>query len=140
MSAESNRSFEEQNTALFAGLVMQQANAALMCLGKGKHPGTGEETIDLDSARYLIDQLEMLAVKTKGNLSPQEEAFLKQSLMTARLTFVETANAAKAPPAAPSASLNASTAPNASSADPAAPAPSASKEETGGKAKFVKKY
>jgi Domain of unknown function (DUF1844) len=137
MSAESTRSFEEQNTALFAGLVMQQANAALMCLGKGKHPGTGEETIDLDSARYLIDQLEMLAVKTKGNLSSQEEAFLKQSLMTARLTFVETASAAKAAPPPPPASLNAS---SASGADPSAPAPSPSTEETGGRAKFVKKY
>lgn len=138
MTPEASKSFEEQNTALFAGLVMQQANAALMFLGKAKHPETGETMLDLDSARYLIDQLEMLAVKTKGNLTTQEEAFLKQSLMTARLTFVDAANAAKpaTPPAPAAVPLEASPATSGSATASEDPAPP---PESGAK-KFVKKY
>ncbi len=137
MTPEASKSFEEQNTALFAGLVMQQANAALMFLGRGKHPETGETMLDLDSARYLIDQLEMLAVKTKGNLTAQEEAFLKQSLMTARLTFVDAANAAKpATPAPAAVPLDAGPAPGSTTAsESSAPPP-----ESGTRTKFVKKY
>jgi hypothetical protein len=37
----------------------------------------------------FIDQLEMLEAKTKGNLSSEEQALLKQSLMSLRLAFVE---------------------------------------------------
>ena len=37
----------------------------------------------------FIDQLEMLEVKTKGNLRKEEEQLLKQSLMSLRMAFVE---------------------------------------------------
>jgi hypothetical protein len=36
--------------------------------------------------------LEMLEAKTKGNLGSQEQAMLKQTLMTVRMAFVEAAN------------------------------------------------
>ena len=48
----------------------------------------------------LIGQLEMLEAKTRGNLSKREESVLKQSLMSARMAFVE---AVEEPPPAPSA-------------------------------------
>jgi hypothetical protein len=37
----------------------------------------------------FIDQLEMLEVKTRGNLKADEAKLLKQSLMTLRLAFVQ---------------------------------------------------
>ena len=87
---------EEMQSALFAQLVMQQANLAMMLLGKTPHPESGQTVRDLDAAQMFIGQLEMLEAKTRGNLTPQEAALLKQSLMSTRLAFVETINA---PPA-----------------------------------------
>ena len=80
---------EEMNSALFAHLVMQQSNMALMLLGKAPHPQTGQTVQDLEGAKLFIDQLEMLEAKTKGNLSKEESAMLKQTLMTLQLSFVE---------------------------------------------------
>src|SRR5882762_8958478 len=80
---------DEHSTALFAQLVLQQSNMALMLMGKVAHPQTGEVVQDIESARLFVDQLEMLETKTRGNLNKDESALLKQSLMTLRLAFVE---------------------------------------------------
>src|SRR4030095_5244099 len=86
---------EEMQSALFAQLIMQQSNLAMMLLGKVPHPESGQPVRDLESARLFIDQLEMLEVKTKGNLNKEEEMLLKQSLMALRMAFVE---AVESPP------------------------------------------
>src|SRR5437899_13073459 len=80
---------QEELSFLFAQLVLQQSNMAMMLLGKVAHPESGKVIQDVDAARLFIDQLEMLETKTKGNLSKEEEALLKQTLMTLRLNFVE---------------------------------------------------
>ena len=80
-------------SALFAQLVMQQSNLALMLLGKTPHPETGKTVRDLDTAQMFIDQLEMIEAKTRGNLNSHEAALLKQSLMSLRMAFVEAVNA-----------------------------------------------
>jgi len=92
-----NLNREQTQSALFAQMVMQQVNLALMLLGKSPHPESGQSARDLDAAKMFIDQLEMLEAKTKGNLSSQESALLKQSLMTVRLAFVEEVNKPEAP-------------------------------------------
>lgn len=88
---------DQLHSALFAQMVVQQSNLALMLLGKVPHPETGQTARDLEAARLFIDQLEMLEVKTKGNLNSQEASLLKQSLMTLRLAFVEAVDAAEKP-------------------------------------------
>ena len=80
---------EEMRSALFAHMVMQQSSMAMMLLGKTPHPETGKVLHDLEAARLFIDQLEMLEFKTKGNLTQEEAALLKQSLMSLRMAFVE---------------------------------------------------
>jgi hypothetical protein len=80
---------EELMSALFAHVVMQNTNMALMFLGKAPNPQTGERMHDMEAAKLFIDQLEMLEVKTKGNLSREEEKLLQQSLMHLRMTFVQ---------------------------------------------------
>ncbi|MDB6018409.1 MAG: hypothetical protein JWR19_2898 [Pedosphaera sp.] len=85
-----NASREEIMAALFANMVIQQTNMAMMLLGKVAHPETGQFIQDVETARMFIDQLEMLEVKTKGNLSKQEEALLKQGLTALRMAYVET--------------------------------------------------
>ena len=76
-------------TALFAHLVMQQSNMAMMLMGKAPHPETGKPVRDLESAKLFIDLLEMLEAKTKGNLTKDEQNLLKQTLMAVRIGFVE---------------------------------------------------
>jgi Domain of unknown function (DUF1844) len=79
----------DEHSVLFAQLVLQQTNMAMMLLGKTGHPETGETVKDVEAAKLFIDQLGMLEAKTKGNLSPQETNLLKQNLVALRLAFVE---------------------------------------------------
>jgi Domain of unknown function (DUF1844) len=80
---------EKLISSMFASMVIQNANMALIFLGQAPNPQTGQTGQDLENARYFIDQLEMIEAKTKGNLNKQEEAMLKQSLTHLRLAFVE---------------------------------------------------
>jgi len=80
---------EEIMGALFAHMVMQNTDMALMFLGQTPNPETGETVRDIQAARIFIDQLEMLEFKTKGNLSREEEKLLAQSLTHLRLSFVD---------------------------------------------------
>jgi hypothetical protein len=84
---------------LFASMVMQNTNMAWIFLGQVPNPQTGQTAQELENARYFIDLLEMLEVKTKGNLSKQEDMLLKQSLTQLRLSFVEAVQHPQKPPA-----------------------------------------
>jgi hypothetical protein len=83
----------DYRSALFASLILQQTNMGLTLLGKSPHPETGTKMVDLDSAKLIIDQLEMLAAKTRGNLDPREEQLLNDSLAGLRMAYVEAAGA-----------------------------------------------
>ena len=120
---------DEILSARFAQMVMQQAQMAMMLLGKSPHPQTGETVRDLEAARMFIDQLEMIEAKTKGNLGKDEDRLLKQNLMALRMAFVE----AVAAPAPEPASQPKEAKPDSA----AAPAPPGEDES---KKKFSKKY
>ena len=77
-NAMRDMSHEEIMSALFAHMVIQNTNMALMLLGQVPHPESGERLHDVEAARMFIDQLEMLEVKTKGNLTREEEKLLKE--------------------------------------------------------------
>ena len=140
-----NMSREEMMSALFASMVMQQVNLAMLYLGQSPHPETGQPVRDIDAAQMFIQQLEMLESKTKGNLSREETSLLKHSLSSVRMAFVQTVEkggtaeepAAKAGPGTASA-----TAPEAKSeaGTPPPPAPDGSAPTDDERKKFVKKY
>lgn len=132
---EPNR--EEMQSALFAQLVMQQANLAMMLLGQTPNPETGETMRDLESAQLFIGQLEMLEAKTKGNLNAQEAALLKQTLMSLRMTFVEAVNAPAPKPAEAAAAP--AVAQTAEGAQEKSPSAESADEDQSGK-RFSKKY
>jgi hypothetical protein len=88
-----NASREEIMSALFANMVIQQTNMAMMMLGKVAHPETGQFMHDMEAAKMFIDQLEMLEAKTKGNLTKQEEGLMKQALAALHMAFVEAVDA-----------------------------------------------
>ena len=108
--AEPEMTREELMSVLFAEMVIQQSNLAMVFLGLTPNPETGKPVRDLETARLFIDQLEMLEAKTKGNLTKEESDLLKQSLHQLRMAFVQVsgqpqpaATPASEPPAAESA-------------------------------------
>jgi len=129
----SNR--EEIMSALFAQLVMQQANMAMMLMGKIAHPQSGETVKDIEAARLFVDQLEMLEAKTKGNLTKEEEGLLKQSLMSLRMAFVEAVQ--EPAPSAEKKSSEPAAAQKAETGEPSQPTAAAPEESH---KKFTKKY
>ncbi len=68
----------------FHDFVMLQAQNAGLFLGQLPHPSTGQPEVNLMAARSVLDSLEMLEVKTKGNLSAQEEKLLQTALLNLR--------------------------------------------------------
>lgn len=127
----------EAHADLFADLVIQHTNMALVFCGALPHPETGEPVRDLEMARMLIDRLDMLQAKTRGNLGPDETALLRQSLATVRMAFVQAAQEPGPAPAAAGAAPVA--APTAPPPGPPASEPGSSPAEESRK-KFAKKY
>lgn len=131
---------DEKLGALFVQLVFQLSSLATMLLGKHPHPESGEITKDLDGARMIIDQLEMLEVKTKGNLGKEEEAILRQTLMSVRMAYVEaTQTPASSESTQEAAEDAAPTAADSKTEDSKTEEPKAAEDEAS-KARFKKTY
>lgn len=73
----------------FLEYVMMQSRQAGMFLGRIPHPQTGEPMVQLETARLLIDQLEMIREKTRGNLSNQEMRVLNEVLEDLGAAYAE---------------------------------------------------
>ena len=73
----------------FESLVRMLGQNAAMVLGAYADPRTGQPMIDPDAARELIDMLDALHEKTKGNLAPEEAELLLDLLGKLKLTYVE---------------------------------------------------
>jgi Domain of unknown function (DUF1844) len=63
-------------------------NAAAM-LGGMADPRTGQAFVDLEGAREVIDMLDALREKTRGNLSKDEDSLLIEVIGSLKLTFME---------------------------------------------------
>ena len=61
---------------------------ALAALGELENLITKKKETDLDQARYMIDIIEILQEKTKGNLTPEEAQMLEGLLYQLRMLFV----------------------------------------------------
>jgi hypothetical protein len=73
----------------FENLVRMLGSNAAMVLGAYADPRTGQPVIDPDAARELIDMLDALHEKTKGNLAPEEDNMLLDLLGKLKMTFLE---------------------------------------------------
>ncbi len=73
----------------FENLVRMLGQNAAMVLGAYADPRTGQPVIDPEAARELIDMLDALHEKTKGNLAPEEDNLLLDLLGKLKLTYVE---------------------------------------------------
>lgn len=77
-----------EDAASFGGLVSGLAMQAMMALGVLAPRDAKDIQVDLQGAKFIIDTLIVLREKTKGNLTPDEQGFLAESLAELQQTFV----------------------------------------------------
>jgi hypothetical protein len=82
------RPLDEPEGVDFTMLINAMAQPALLYLGEIPHPATGQPTLDLEGARIQIDMLDLLRVKCRGNLTPQEDGLLESVLHQLRMRYV----------------------------------------------------
>jgi hypothetical protein len=64
----------------FSEFVILQAQNAGLFLGQIPNPHSGEKSVNLRAAKSVIDALEMLASKTRGNLTASESRLLDTAI------------------------------------------------------------
>jgi hypothetical protein len=64
----------------------------MISLGKLKNPVTDKIERNMEYAKLMIDTLDMLAAKTRGNLSEYEDKFLTEVLRELKLNYVDEIN------------------------------------------------
>jgi hypothetical protein len=77
--------------ASFEMLVTTLATEVLVALGQIPHPVSNKAEVHRGQAQYLIDTLDVLREKTKGNLSPREQQLLESVLHQIRMVFIAVA-------------------------------------------------
>ena len=109
----------------FIEFVMMQAQNAALFLGQIPNPQTGKGEVNLELAKMFIDQLAMIQEKTRGNLTNEETAVLRNTLSNLQMAFVEVSRQAREGTTEPEAAPES---PEAEADEPAA-SPSAEKTE-----------
>lgn len=71
----------------FSDFIFLQAQNAGLFLGQLPNPATGKCSVNLKAAKTVLDSLEMLSVKTQGNLTPQENTLLLKALENIRSLY-----------------------------------------------------
>lgn len=88
-------SSQPNNTTVdFRGLVLGFSGAALHYLGESAIDGQ-QPVLNMPMAHQNIEILALLAEKTKGNLSDEEESLLRQLLIDLRMRFIEKSRGSK---------------------------------------------
>ena len=77
--------------ASFRGLLGILASQALMGLGVQQDPSGKGVLVDLEGSKFTIDLMSMLQDKTKGNLTQEEAAEIKQLIGELQNRFVQIA-------------------------------------------------
>jgi hypothetical protein len=83
-----------KRSPVFENLIRSLAQNAAMLLGGYADPRSGQPVLDLEGAREMIDMLDVLREKTRGNLAPEEDTLLLDVLGNLKLAFMEMAKAA----------------------------------------------
>lgn len=79
----------------FSTFVLSLSHSAFVHLGDAPSPDGQHREPNLVLAQQTIDMLALLAEKTKGNLTGDEERLLEQVLYELRMRFVEVAKGVK---------------------------------------------
>lgn len=79
----------------FSSLFVPFYTQALIKLGQFADPVTQKEDENLELAKRMIDLLDLLKDRTKGNLKPEEEKLLENSTHQLKLLYMEKAKIIK---------------------------------------------
>jgi hypothetical protein len=74
--------------ASFPMLVSTLGAQAMTALGQIENPLTKKKEVNLELAKHVIDTLEILSAKTKGNLSSEETAMLEAVTHELRMAYL----------------------------------------------------
>ena len=83
---DKNQTYHEPTFNVFISSLGMQA---MIAMGKLENPISQKAEVNLEQARFLIDTLEIIKEKTKGNLTEQESGLLEDSLFNLRMMYVE---------------------------------------------------
>ena len=83
----------DQSEITFTMYITILGHTVMMQLGKTANPVTGKTEMDVQQAKFTIDLLGMLETKTKGNLTKEEEEFLRSTLTGVRMKYIEEVDA-----------------------------------------------
>ena len=83
----SPESFEMPPASLLV-LMSTLATQSMGSMGMFPDPGSGELKVNRPMAKHFIDTLAMLQEKTKGNLTEEESAHLRDALHQLRMAYV----------------------------------------------------
>lgn len=78
-----------KRSVAFENLIRMLGSNAAMVLGAYADPRTGQPVVDPEAARELIDMLDALREKTRGNLAAEEDALLLDLLGKLKMTYLE---------------------------------------------------
>lgn len=68
-------------------IILLLATQAMINLGEIKDPVSGESILNIDGAQVFIELLEELEIKTRGNLTDEEDVFLTDILTDLKKVF-----------------------------------------------------
>jgi len=72
----------------FASFVISLGSSSLMLMGEQLDPQQAAMPVNLPQAKEIIDLLSVLETKTKGNLTTEEQAVLRDMLYALRMKYV----------------------------------------------------
>jgi len=73
----------------FLMLIQMYNFEGMIALGKVHNPATNQMSKSLEHAKYVIDVLEVLKDKTRGNLDSEESRLLDQTISSLKLNYVD---------------------------------------------------
>ena len=85
-----NEPNQNDNAINFSGLILGFGSAALTHMGLTQHGQIDKNQKNLELARQNIEIIELLAQKTKGNLTTEEQQLTEHILADLRMKYVET--------------------------------------------------
>ena len=79
----------------FSSLVLPFFTQGLLSLGQIENEGQEKNDKNIELAKRMIDLLDLLRQRTKGNLQPEEDSFLESSLHQLKLAYMDKAKIIK---------------------------------------------
>jgi len=76
----------------FTSFIFSLSSSALLSMGEIANPATGEKMEDFILAKHTIDTIVMLKEKTKGNLTIEEDKFVKAVCSDLKLRYASKVN------------------------------------------------